>query len=269
MQSHLQYVPRSRKSLQINNSSYDMLLFLPCDSPGSAFADSSLVVCLFVVQLIVGAVFAFGSSWNHRPWLIPITRLSPCRVPWGCTEGKGQRQIGYIGLNWKKRSLTPKDSWLMACISICITERKGHIGGELTHHWRCKTTANQPTWSVCAHFILHRLLRNIWGLCVLIFITYLGHPARSCVSVTRNVNYSTEKRGSFHWNHPHFSTDSLMQKPFHWGCRGWINIFSILHFKGHSSCLICEFTDLCDKPIKLMELVQYYITVPGISFVER
>ena len=41
-------------------------------------------------------------------------------------------------------------------------------------------------------------------------------------------------------------------------------IFIVLHYKGCSSCLICEFTDLCDKPIKLMELVQQFITVPGV-----
>lgn len=68
-----------------------MVSFGSHDSPGSTFADSSLIVSLFVVQLIVGTVFAFGSSCNHRPWLIPITRLSPCCVPWGCTKKKGER----------------------------------------------------------------------------------------------------------------------------------------------------------------------------------
>lgn len=37
------------------------------DSPGSPFADPSLVVSLFVVQFIVGSVFAFGGSCDHGP----------------------------------------------------------------------------------------------------------------------------------------------------------------------------------------------------------
>lgn len=57
---------------------------------------------------------------------------------------------------------------------------------------------------------------------MLIFVTYLGHPARSCVSLTENVNYSTEKRGNCHWKHPHFSTDSQMQEPFFLFIGVWI-----------------------------------------------
>lgn len=66
---------------------------------------------------------------------------------------------------------------------------------------------------------------------MLIFVAYLGHPARSCVSPIENVNYSAEKRGNCHWKHPHFATDSLF-------IGGVDEIFIILHFKGHSSCLI-------------------------------
>lgn len=57
-----------------------------CGSPGSTFTDSSLIVGLFVVQLVVGGVLlAFGSSCNHGPWLTLITRLRSCCVPGGCT----------------------------------------------------------------------------------------------------------------------------------------------------------------------------------------
>lgn len=66
---------------------------------------------------------------------------------------------------------------------------------------------------------------------MLIFVAYLGHPARSCVSPIENVNYSAEKRSICHWKHPHFATDSLF-------IGGVDEIFIILHFKGHSSCLI-------------------------------
>lgn len=64
-----------------------------------------------------------------------------------------------------------------------------------------------------------------------------------------------------------FSRDRIKQEPFHSGVLGVgaDEIFIILHYKDCSSCLICEFTDLCDKPIKLMELVQQYIMVPGFS----
>lgn len=56
------------------------------DPPGSTFADSSLVVGLLVVKLIVGAVFTFPGSCNHSPRLTSITWLSPCCIPWGCTR---------------------------------------------------------------------------------------------------------------------------------------------------------------------------------------
>lgn len=101
-----------------------------CDSPGSTFTDSSLIVSLFVVQLIVCCVFAFGSSCNHGPWLIPISWLCSCCAPRGCTKERGQRQIGYVGLSWKEQTLTPPH-WLMGCISIWIVDGEGQTGGEL------------------------------------------------------------------------------------------------------------------------------------------
>lgn len=96
--------PQSLKSVFCFQSLHQWILSLTTyicshDSPGSTFTDSPLVVGLFVVQLIVGAIFAFGSSCNHGPWLIPITRLRSCRVPWGCTKRRGQRQIGYISMS--------------------------------------------------------------------------------------------------------------------------------------------------------------------------
>lgn len=113
-----------------------MLSFGSYRSPGSTFADSSLVVSLFVVQLIVGTVFAFGSSCNHCPWLIPISRLSPCCVPWSCTRERENRgKTGYGSFILRKWSLTVPD-WLMDYVSIWIMEAIGHIGGG----FRCYTS---------------------------------------------------------------------------------------------------------------------------------
>lgn len=61
---------------------------------------------------------------------------------------------------------------------------------------------------------------------MLISVTYLGHPARSCVSLTENVNYSAEKRGNCHWKHPHFSTDRRMKELFFFFFTVWIKYSS-------------------------------------------
>lgn len=71
------------------------------DSPGSAFANSPLVVGLLVVQLVVGGVFTFGSSSDHGPGLIPIGRLGSCSAPRGCAKkGRTKGPIGYAGMSW-------------------------------------------------------------------------------------------------------------------------------------------------------------------------
>lgn len=50
---------------------------------------------------------------------------------------------------------------------------------------------------------------------MLIFVAYLGHQARLCVSLIENVNCSNEKkkRANCHWKHAHFSTDALFIRP--------------------------------------------------------
>lgn len=67
---------------------------------------------------------------------------------------------------------------------------------------------NQPCWpALYPTDFFEKELR------MLIFFSYLGHPARSCVSLTENVNYRMEKRGDCHWKHSRFSTDIQMQEP--------------------------------------------------------
>lgn len=111
-----------------------MVTLCSLDSPCSTFTDSSLVIGLFVVQLIVGAVFAFGGSCNHGPGLIPITRLRSCCVPRGCTKRRGQKQIGYIIV-----SRSPSQG-LTLINGLYLTLNRGQErsdgSSDRTNHWR-------------------------------------------------------------------------------------------------------------------------------------
>lgn len=153
-----------------------MRSFGSCHSPGPAFADSSLIVSLFIVQLIMGTVFTFGGSCNHRPWLISITRLRTSCVPRGCTKRRGQRQIDNVILSWRKGGPDPSRLWLMGRISIWITERKSCIVSD-TGGVQTDFLASITSKYINPYYILPTFskLKSLW-CCMLIFVSYLGHP---------------------------------------------------------------------------------------------
>lgn len=112
-----------------------MTYFLPADSPGSALAYSPFIVRLLVVQLIVGAVLAFGGGGggSHRSWLSAVGRLSPRSVPRGCTETKESgKLVTFVLAVGRWAPPDPTRLWLMSRSSVWISDTKDHnVGGNM------------------------------------------------------------------------------------------------------------------------------------------
>lgn len=94
-------------------------------SPCSAFANSPFIVGLFVVQLIVRVVFAFGIRWSRRPRLISITGLSHSCAAWGCKRR--------VRTNWLDRSTLKESSpWPCSPTTTTTTSDEWAWWGKLT-----------------------------------------------------------------------------------------------------------------------------------------